>query len=88
MRTTNYIHYEDLIKREWFIKEMQRNGLVIIPKDKHYILGYAVISLGLITWFIPFTTIPLICLGVYMLGISQYKLKEKIRKKIKGFHWK
>ena len=81
---SDYINYADLLKREWFIDEMKRAGVVIIPKGTYKGLGYSLIVLGGVTWFIPFTTIPLILMGCYMLGVSPYEFKERLRKMFKS----
>lgn len=77
------INYSELVKRKWFIDELRNNGLILIPKRTYKGLGYSLIVLGALTLFIPFTTIPLVLLGCYMLGLSPYKVKERLRKAIK-----
>ena len=79
-KTINYI---ELMKRVKHIEELKRNGFVIIPKRNFKVLGGCLIGLGLVTWFIPFTTIPLLVAGFLLIGLSKQELMEKIRKKFK-----
>ncbi len=79
-KTINYI---ELIRRSRQIEELKRNGFVIIPKRNFKVLGGCLIGLGLVTWFIPFTTIPLLIAGFLLIGLSKQELMEKIRKKFK-----
>ncbi len=77
------IHYEDLIYRNKQIDSLKQKGFIIIPKKKFKTLGYIFIGVGILTYPIPFTSIPLILIGLTMLGLSYQVLLEKLRRKIK-----
>lgn len=79
MKTIKYI---ELLNKEKFINDLKKNGCIIIPKRNYKILGYVLIGIGLLTFFVPFTTIPLVILGSCLLGNSAYHIKESLRKKI------
>ncbi len=79
-KTIQYDEYLN-IKRE--LKELKKKGFIIIPKRNFKILGWCLVGLGLVTWFIPFTTIPLLIAGFLLIGLSKQELLEKIRKKFK-----
>lgn len=77
------IQYEELIKRNAEINELKRNGMIIIPKKNFKVVGWVFIGLGVLTIPIPFTTLPLILIGLFCLGLSKQELTEKIRLKYK-----
>ena len=81
------INYQDLIKRNQELKRLKEMGLIIIPKKRLKVVGYILIGLGVVTIPIPFTSLPLITLGLFMLGLSYQKIIENLKRKIKIKLW-
>ena len=82
-KTNKIISYKELLKRNKDNSYLFNKEFVIIPKKKLRVLGYTLIGLGVITFWIPFTTIPLIVACCLCLGISYYKLKEEGKRKLR-----
>ena len=84
METQNkIISYKELLQRNKDNSYLFNKEFVMIPKRKLRGLGYTLIGLGIITFWIPFTTIPFIVGGCLCLGISYYKLKEETKRKLR-----
>ncbi len=81
--TNEYIHYEDLVRRNKKLDELSRQGLIIIPKRKLKTIGYIFIGVGILSIPIPLITIPLLLIGFTFLGLSYQELFEKLRRKFK-----
>ena len=82
------LQYTELLKRNKQINDLTQEGLIILPKKKFKIIGYVLIGLGVLTIPIPLTTLPLIVLGVFCLGLSKQELINRTTKKFKLFMYK
>jgi len=82
-QTNNTINYNQLIKRNDQLNQLRKEGFMILPKRNLKVLGYALIGVGVITFFIPLTTLPLLIIGFGFLGISYYKLKDNTLRKLR-----
>lgn len=86
MKNRNTIlEYKDLVKRNKQLNQLRKDGFIILPKRNFKVLGYGLIGLGSITFFIPLTTIPLLIIGFSLLGISYFKVKENTLRKLRVF---
>jgi len=82
------INYNELLKRNQHINELEKQGVIIIKKKPLKFLGWICLGLGVLP--IPFTTPLFIGLGLLLLGLSMDKLRELVRHKVfmikyKGF---
>ena len=82
------INYADLIERNKKIDDLNRIGMVIIPKKRLKTLGWACIVFGVLTLPIPFTTPIFVFVGLLLLGLSKQDLINKIKHKVFMFKYK
>lgn len=82
------INYKDLVRRNKQIDQLKKDGVIMIPKKRLKVLGWACVGLGVVTFWIPLTTIPLIAIGLLLLGLSKQTLINKISHRIFMFKYK
>lgn len=81
------IDYKDLVRQNKQLDKLKTQGVVIIPKRRLKVLGWACVGLGVVTWFVPLTTAPLIAVGFLLLGLSKYYLIKKLTNKVFVFFY-
>ena len=76
--------YDDVIQNNIYLNSISKNGIILLHSKNPIkkVLGYSIITIGLITFFIPLITLPLILFGCSILNLSYYKIKEEIKHKI------
>lgn len=69
------ISYNEFMKRISYSEKLKSNGVKFVYRN-YKLLGWVCVSVGLITFFIPLTTIPLLVLGCGLIGINVKELKS------------
>ncbi len=79
IKDSEYITYEELIKRNMHKRRLLKAGFKFIDKTNRYkkIIAYSLIAVGVITSPLPTGSIVLIGLGLGMLGIKKDFIKRK-----------
>jgi len=83
-----YVEYSGLLKKEAHLQRLKEMGFIFIPKRTYKTLGLCLIIGGLLTLPVPFTTAPLIALGVCLMGIDKQKLRDTLRHRYKLMRYK
>ena len=84
-KQNKYIEYKELLNRESFKRGLEQEGFILIKKKPLKVIAYSLIAVGVLTLPLPTGSVLLIAFGLSMLGLDKYKLKEKLRKKVKRF---
>lgn len=83
-----YIPYEDYLKIDNDLNQMQKQGIKLIFK-KNYLkmgLGFVCITIGVITLPLPTGSFLLIGFGCYLLGLSAsdlFRYRKQIKEEVK-----
>lgn len=88
MTNKQYIPYQDYLKIDNNLNQIQAKGIKLIFK-KNYLkmgLGTALITIGVITLLIPTGSFVLIGFGSYLLGLSTtdlFRYRKQIKEEVK-----
>jgi len=87
-KNKGYVPYEQYLKREQELNQIQEQGIKFIFKKNWFKLigGIALIGVGVITLTLPTGSIFLIAGGFYLLGLSTsdlFRYKDILIKKLK-----